>query len=472
MDRRLKKPLCRMLCRTLCRTLCCMLCCMLCCGLLLPLGGCRGGSYGSITPHLEQRLDLSEPGDLTVSNYTALHSAVLRLVEQGASEGVIRMTDYLGDAQSDVLSACRQVQTSEPLGVYLVEYMSYECVRVLASYEARISITYRRSPEQIASIREIGSAAAFRGALAETVASYGSSLVTDVRYYYAEQYDAPLLCDDLLLADPLRYVATPEVSTQVYPDGPAAGWNRILDITLHWGMSSEALEARREELAETAAELTVLPEESDPKRVLTLIELASERISPASDLADPDADTSYGALVRGRATSRGVACGFAVLCETAGYEWRIVSGMLAGDPHCWNMIRVDGNWYHLDLTAAAPACLTNDELPAGYAWDVLRYPICNGAPLLPEPEPEPAEPPVSGEEGEASEPGEETGELEPGEETGEAGGELEPGEETGPIETAAPDVEPAPAEGPGPSEETIEASGPAEESETNEGPLN
>ncbi len=65
------------------------------------------------------------------------------------------------------------------------------------------------------------------------------------------------------------------------------------------------------------------------------------------------ADTIYGALVEKKALCEGYSKAFAYLCNLAGIENVIVTGETYV-PHMWNMVNVDGSWYHVDVTWDKP----------------------------------------------------------------------------------------------------------------------
>ncbi len=60
--------------------------------------------------------------------------------------------------------------------------------------------------------------------------------------------------------------------------------------------------------------------------------------------------TAYGALVNGQAVCEGYAKAYAVLCRKIGLSCRTVSGTSKGVGHLWNMVKLDGKWYHVDVT--------------------------------------------------------------------------------------------------------------------------
>lgn len=57
----------------------------------------------------------------------------------------------------------------------------------------------------------------------------------------------------------------------------------------------------------------------------------------------------YGTLVKRTALCEGYAKTFSYLCNLLGIENIIVTGF-TDVPHMWNMVRLDGSWYHVDVT--------------------------------------------------------------------------------------------------------------------------
>ncbi|MDE6595086.1 MAG: hypothetical protein K2K44_03665 [Oscillospiraceae bacterium] len=86
-----------------------------------------------------------------------------------------------------------------------------------------------------------------------------------------------------------------------------------------------------------------------------------------NDTESPYSDTIYGTLVQKKALCEGYAKTFSYLCNLAGIENTIVTG-LTQVPHMWNMVKLGGNWYHVDVTWDNP----DDALRAEYP-DVILY---------------------------------------------------------------------------------------------------
>jgi len=78
----------------------------------------------------------------------------------------------------------------------------------------------------------------------------------------------------------------------------------------------------------------------------------------------PDKYSMYGALVEGRATCEGFAKSFQYIMRLLGVETLRYSGILNDSPdvgHTWNAVKLDGEWYQVDLTANATSGQSVDE---------------------------------------------------------------------------------------------------------------
>ena len=91
---------------------------------------------------------------------------------------------------------------------------------------------------------------------------------------------------------------------------------------------------------------------------------AAAKISEDPDRAQEqyaNALNIVGSILDGKAVCEGYARAFQYLCGIAGIESGIVSGITSGiagiagssadgEPHMWNVVKIDGKWYHADAT--------------------------------------------------------------------------------------------------------------------------
>ena len=60
--------------------------------------------------------------------------------------------------------------------------------------------------------------------------------------------------------------------------------------------------------------------------------------------------TAYGALISGNAVCDGYALSFQRFMDVLGIPCYIATGVRNNEPHAWNLVQLDGQWYHIDVT--------------------------------------------------------------------------------------------------------------------------
>lgn len=79
------------------------------------------------------------------------------------------------------------------------------------------------------------------------------------------------------------------------------------------------------------------------------------RMCQYSNTGQTDESTAYGTLVTGQAACEGYARSMKLLLDYAGIEAYVISGKAQEEDgktqnHMWNIVKIDGNYYHLDAT--------------------------------------------------------------------------------------------------------------------------
>ncbi len=112
---------------------------------------------------------------------------------------------------------------------------------------------------------------------------------------------------------------------------------------------------------------------------------------PVSD--DPNRTLSgeaYAALSLGTGVCGAYSRAMQYLCDVAGVPCAVVQGQASGTSgwtgHAWNQVRIDGAWYHLDVTFDDPIGtqtlrynyfnVTDTDLARDHAWDRAAWPAC------------------------------------------------------------------------------------------------
>ncbi len=97
--------------------------------------------------------------------------------------------------------------------------------------------------------------------------------------------------------------------------------------------------------------------------------------------------TPYSILFNGEGVCEGYALTTLLLLEAAGVETRYISGEVETGLHAWSLVKLDGEWYHLDTTWNDPVpnqpgkvgydyfLVSDATLRADHTWEEGKYPV-------------------------------------------------------------------------------------------------
>lgn len=60
--------------------------------------------------------------------------------------------------------------------------------------------------------------------------------------------------------------------------------------------------------------------------------------------------TPYACLISNAAVCEGISKAFQMLCSRVGIDSRVIVGFRGKEPHMWNLVKIDGEWYQIDVT--------------------------------------------------------------------------------------------------------------------------
>jgi len=123
----------------------------------------------------------------------------------------------------------------------------------------------------------------------------------------------------------------------------------IISLTPSYSDSKSNVEKMRKDFdAAAAAAVAAVPKNiSDAEKVLAVNEYLVLNTAFAGE-DDTSAFTAYHALVEKRAVCQGYALAFSLIMEKLGVTACVVTS--SSMKHMWNMVELDGKWYHVDVT--------------------------------------------------------------------------------------------------------------------------
>ena len=362
--------------RRACAVLLCLACllCLSGCGSMFPEEYVVVGDYTPATPAAD-----TEAGRVTVSTLAQLRHALLEMVSEGERESsIIFDADYEGEISEDMASACWQVRTQDALCAYCVENISYDLTKIVNHTEAKMSVRYSDAVCAPGDVLRRTYSSGMEELIREMLikGSTREAVLINQSYYSPEGMEE--LIAGVYRDDPILSPQAPVISVMMLS---GSGTQRLYEIDLDYGMPEQERQRRLQELqaAEPFAGME-LAEADEAHRALAAAEWLSAHCRYDSD----GAGDLYSALIKGAADDEGMAYAYAFLCRLLDLDCRMVYGQRNWEDGCWNIVSVEGSYYHVDPTVCAAGdynggFLLRDEIMwENCRWDVSAYPACTG----------------------------------------------------------------------------------------------
>ncbi|MDF1618363.1 transglutaminase domain-containing protein [Petrocella sp. FN5] len=163
-----------------------------------------------------------------------------------------------------------------------------------------------------------------------------------------------------------------------------------LMIAIEYTITKPELEMAKNKAKEVVGQI-ITSHMSDFEKELAIHDYIVHQVTyDQSPVLNPAVFTIYGALIDGRAVCHGYAEAFQYMAYLAGLNTKIVFGTAKVDGvdigHAWNMIELDGKYYHVDTTWNDPVSslgshnitydyfnVTDQDLMATHSWNKSEY---------------------------------------------------------------------------------------------------
>jgi len=343
------------------------------------LSGCSWmeGSYVSVTPHVVAP-DPGPEDTIQVSSYSQLRSALTDLVDAGATHGLFSLSDYPQDQiRADIYLAANYVQTAYPIGVYAVDSIDYDLGSDGRQIAMSVDITYRHGKSEIDRIQTVWSISGAKTAISTALRQYEPSIVLQITNY--ENTDFTQMVSDYAAAHPQVIMESPQVTEGIYP---SSGDVRIVELVFTYQTSRDSLRSMQSKVLPvfSSAQLYVSSDADERVQFSQLYTFLTERFDYTIETS---ITPSYSLLCHGVGDSKAFAQVYDAMCGQVGLECMVVSGTRNGESRFWNIVRVDGIYYHVDLLRSLQEngyAQRTDADMQGYVWDYSAYPACGVAP--------------------------------------------------------------------------------------------
>lgn len=317
---------------------------------------------------------------ITVRNFSELKQTILKLVAAGETDSIIQFDQaYDGDTTEDMASACWQVRTQDAMCAYCVENIAYELTKIVTYYEASVHISYSEASLDEGGIVRLQYSTGLEELIRNAFETGDTKLVVLINWSTYSAEDMESIVGRTYRKYPASVPKEPRASVYMFS---GTGMQRLYEINISYGCTQAELEARRKEMAELEPFAALDTGHMDQAH--KALEACRYLVENCGYTEDTQYNSAYAALIRGCANSEGTALAYVELCRRLGVNCRIVYGQRDWQDYCWNIIEVDGMFYHVDVPRCTENGLENgfmlrdEDMWESHRWDVSSYPACVG----------------------------------------------------------------------------------------------
>lgn len=315
------------------------------------LCGCsplRTDNYVAVEPHNEGYEVAIDSSAVTVSSYLGLKNAMTDMVEKWVTDGVIRAEGYSGELTEDLDNAVYEVWRVDPLGAYGVDYMTYDCAKIVSYYEIHVHITYRRTEEEMASVVYASNLEELKARMQDAMEVYAPVLRVQVSDY--EDLDYKELTREIYETHPEFALEMPKTTVSTYPEN---GSQRILEFSYDYDTDQQTMMEMRDQGATAVENITKLYGSSNDE-MLSVRRFYNRVIRDGVLVNGQDSsaampDSVYGVLVAEAATSYGYAQTYALLLRNKDIPCVVLPVNFMNETRYLCMVTLEDGEYYVDL---------------------------------------------------------------------------------------------------------------------------
>ena len=339
----------------------------------LLLSGCNAwlnSSYASVVPHKEQNMQPEEPLE-EPENYEDIVLILTNMIQYGQQKQTISMKEMENGWEEYVDEVVEYVQKVYPLGAYAVSKIDYEIGTSFGRSALAVEIVYHRSLAEIDAVQNAETPKQFADILYHALRTMKARVTVCVENY--TETDFTQLVRDYAMRYPQYVMEEPRISATMYPQ---SGKDRVVELFFTYDTSRDALLRMQEQvsLVFSSSELYVSGESTTIEKYGQLYFFLM--INRHDYSVQTSITPAYSLLHHGVGDSKAVATVYAAMCRQAGLNCETISGTRAGQAWHWNIIKVNGRTYHVDLLRCHEQGRFFYNTAGGmtdYVWDYSAY---------------------------------------------------------------------------------------------------
>ncbi len=190
--------------------------------------------YTQISPHSAAQTARAD-SDIPLGDYNELKRAILQFAE----DGVTWRHPYHVPGDAGGRRRVRPIPWPVKIlvGAYTIDFLTHDCSLIVSYYEITIDITFREMSETRKRLEYVTNQKEV-----EIAAARGDGRIPRSRHMVRSQqpvYPYESLIRQICEAEPLHYMAVPELHAANYPE---EGRSRIVELTLTWPADAASLQ--------------------------------------------------------------------------------------------------------------------------------------------------------------------------------------------------------------------------------------
>lgn len=249
-------------------------------------------------------------------------------------------------ATQDVNAAFREMFAQHPEQAIYLESMSYKTSILGSEVTVKYINTDVNAEDVMCGTEEEVALASLEKALSQA-APGGMMVLTDGGKIDAEKYNKQLAKENYPVTMGLQS-SNWQVTSNQMTDAV------VVSYTLEYQASAEKVLACREAVQKEVEKLgkTLWQADTAPEaRVRSIHDyLINQTVYNTKEERALEDHCPYGPLIEGKGVCDGYTRAAGMLLDAAGIENYYVDGSAGGEEHSWNIVKLDGQYYHLDVT--------------------------------------------------------------------------------------------------------------------------
>ena len=319
-----------------------------------------------------------DPEVEVVQNYAELRRVVFAMVNSHEESVELMFSGYAGNAMSDIASVCNAVKTESAYGAYCVNYVAYDLTQIVSTYRATITISYLYSNEELEGLATVSNHESFTALMLQALEQEESKLVVKINNGTSDVAQVESLIQDSMRNNPLSISYYPKATVKIYSGNSS---QKVYEVNVTYDDTID----NESRLTETHSAVQKLLYPIGRENLGRTIVGAATALSNLCVISDFGGDTAYDALCLAQANSEGVACAFKAICDVLEIECLVVVGKMGKNEHYWNIVKVDSDYYHVDVSmleklgGERALFLRDADKQVDCWWNQAEYPDCEGA---------------------------------------------------------------------------------------------